>query len=135
MIADLKVLLKCLCGLLQNVHVLKESAAKQASQISWMKSHLHDSQQDDNGVIGVIQRWEFIRKKVDVILKKIVKITGQKDINRSIVELRVWLEEAESFMQYHCKESRKTQDILKIKVAAFFIVFIFDMFLYLIYLL
>ena len=98
------------------MQVLQESAGRQASHVSWMKSHLKGSQQDDNEVIGIIRRWHFIKRKVNVTLKKIVDITGGRDLSRNIVGLRIWLDEAESFMKYHSKESRNTQEMLKIKV-------------------
>ena len=101
---------------MQNVHVLQESIARQASHVSWMKNRLKSSQQDDNEIIGIIRRWDFIKRKVNVTLKKIVDITGQRDISRDIIGLKIWLDEAESFMKYHSKEGRNTQEILKIKV-------------------
>ena len=81
-----------------------------------MKSRLKNIHQDDNKVIRITRRWNFIKRKVHVTMKKFIEIIGQKDVNRGIIGLRIWFDEAESFMKYHSRESRNTQEIFKIKV-------------------
>lgn len=95
---------------------MQEAIKKQASQVSWMKSRLKDSQFEDQNAFGVIRKWDFIKRKVNLMLKKVQNICGQFDMNQKIVGLRIWLDEAEYFLKYHSKENRNTQEILKIKV-------------------
>ena len=81
-----------------------------------MKSHLKNNEEDDNKTVRIIKKWDFMKRKLSVTLKKIENMIGQKDVNRKVVGFMIWLDEAENFLKYHSKESRNTQELLKIKV-------------------
>lgn len=93
---------------------MQETVSRQGSQIAWMKNRLREK--DDNNVIGVVRKWDFIKKKINLMLKKVQNAIGQRYMNRKVIGFRIWLDEAENFLKFHSREHRNAQEILKIKV-------------------
>ena len=87
-----------------------------------MKSHMQDLEQDENNVIAVVRKWDFLKRKLSVVAKKLRKQIGQREISRKIVNLKLWLDEAEYFLKYHSREERSSQEIQKINVRLYFMI-------------
>ena len=110
---------------MQNVEVLLEISKKQATQTNWMKEHASDLEQKETKVISVARRWGFIYKKLNVLARKLKSQNGQRKNAANIVKLGTWMAEAESFLVSHNKESKTSQEIMKIRVRIFsFFVFL-----------
>ena len=84
-----------------------------------MKSHMQDLEQDENDVIAVVRKWDFLKRKLSVVAKKLSKQIGRKEMSRKIVNLKLWLDEAEHFLKYHSREERSSQEIQKINVRLY----------------
>ena len=87
-----------------------------------MKSHSRDLGQDENAVLAIVRKWDFLKRKLSVVAKKLSKQIGQREVSRKIVDLKLWLDEAEHFLKYHSREERSSQEIQKINVRLNFIV-------------
>ena len=81
-----------------------------------MKSHSRDLGQDENAVLAIVRKWDFLKRKLSVVAKKLSKQIGQREVSRKIVDLKLWLDEAEHFLKYHSREERSSQEIQKINV-------------------
>ena len=89
-----------------------------------MKTHLQDFQLDENKIIALVRKWDFAKRKLHLIAKKVNSFIGQIAFNHEAVTFRLWLDEAEMFLKHHSKEGRNTQEILKIKVILSSVIFI-----------
>ncbi len=84
-----------------------------------MKDHSSDLEQDENEITRIVRRWSFICKKLEVVSQKLKRLSGQKNLNVKLLNVKSWLTEAELFMKSHSKEERTSQEIMKIKVNFF----------------